>query len=53
MIIKDEYSRKSWLYFLGRKSASDMAFNRFLASVRADGIPTTVQIVRSDNGGEY
>ncbi|CAM9974287.1 unnamed protein product, partial [Sphacelaria rigidula] len=53
MIIKDDYSRKSWLYFLTRKSDSDMAFNRFLASVRANGFPSVVQIVRSDNGGEF
>ena len=28
MIIRDDYSRKSWLYFLRRRSDSDSAFNR-------------------------
>ena len=51
MIIKDDCSRKSWLYFLKGKADSDQAFNRFLADVRADGFPSIVQIVRSDNGG--
>ena len=53
MIVRDDYSRESWLYFLRRKSDSDSAFNRFLANVRADGFPSAVHIVRSDNGGEF
>ena len=35
------------------KSDAAMAFKRFLADVRADGFPSEVQIVRSDNGGEF
>ena len=42
MIIKDDYSRKSWLYFLKRKADSDQVFNRFLSDVRADGFPSVV-----------
>ena len=30
-----------------------MLFRSFLASVRADGLPSLVEIVRSDNGGEF
>ena len=30
-----------------------MLFRSFLANVRADGLPSLVEIVRSDNGGEF
>ena len=39
--------------FLRSKSDAGSAFRSFLASVRADGIPSLVEIVRSDNGGEF
>ena len=35
------------------KSDPGSAFRSFLASVRADEIPSLVEIVRSDNGGEF
>ena len=53
MIVKDDYSRYSWLYFLERKSDAAEYFRKFLADVRADGVPSTVESVRSDNGGEF
>ena len=53
MIVKDDYTRRTWIYFLRHKSDAAMAFKRFLADVRADGFPSEVQIVRSDNGGEF
>ena len=40
-------------YFLRSKSDAGSACRIFLASVRADGIPSLVEIVRSDNGGEF
>ena len=39
--------------FLKHKSDAASAFRSFLASVRADGKPSLVEIVRSDNGGEF
>ena len=35
------------------KSDAGCAFRFFFANVRADGIPSLVEIVRSDNGGEF
>ncbi|CAN0320232.1 unnamed protein product [Scytosiphon promiscuus] len=53
MIVKDDYTRRGWLYFLKHKLDAASAFRSFLASVRADGLPSLVEIVRSDNGGEF
>ena len=53
MIIKDDYSRRMWIYFLQRKSDAGNAFRNFLADVRADDFPSEVQVVRSDNGGKF
>ena len=53
MILKDYLTRRAWMYFLINKSDAGSAFRSFLASVRADGIPSLVEIVRSDNGGEF
>ena len=52
MIVKDDFTRYSWVYFLERKSDAAEAFRKFLADVRADGVPSEAEIVRSDNGGE-
>ena len=53
MIIKDDYTRRMWIYFLKHKSDAGTAFRSFLAEGRADGFPSEVKIVRSDNGGEF
>ena len=53
MIVKDVFTRRAWMYFLINKSNAGSAFQSFLASVRADGIPSFVEIVRSDSGGEF
>ena len=53
MIVKDDFTRRAWMYFLRNKSDSGSAFRSFLASVRDDGISPLVDIVRSDNGGEF
>ena len=53
MIVKDDFTRRAWMYFLRSKSDAGSAFQSLLASVRADGIPSLVEIVRSDNGGEF
>ena len=53
MLVKDDFSRYAWVYFLKHKSDAADAFRKFLANVRADGVPSKVDIVRSDNGGEF
>jgi len=50
MIIKDNYSRYSWAFFLGKKFESANAFKIFLADMRDHGIPSTVESVRSEGG---
>ena len=52
-MMKDDFTRRAWVYFLINKSDAGSAFGSFLASVRADGIQSLVEIVRSDNGGEF
>ena len=39
--------------FLKLKSDSGNAFRKFLADVRADGVPSKVGTVRCDNGREF
>ena len=56
MIIKDDFSRYTWLYGLKTKSsaATAFAFRKFLADVQADGTENNqVEIVWSDNGTEF
>ena len=53
MMVKDDFTRYSWVYFLERKSDAAEAFRKFLEDVRADGMPSEVEIIRSDNGGEF
>ena len=50
MLIRDDFSRYSWVYFLQHKSDTADAFETFLADTRTDG---SVEIVHSDNGGEF
>ena len=51
MIVKDDYTRRDWIYFLlSNTSNAATAFKQFLVGVRANGFPSTVQIVRSGNG---
>ena len=53
MIVKDGCTRRMWMYFLKHKSDAASAFCSFLASVRADGKPSLVEIVTSDNDCEF
>jgi len=47
MVVKDDFTRRAWMYFLKNKSDAGSAFRSFLASVRADGVPSLIEIVRS------
>ena len=55
MIVRDDFSRFTWLYGLKSKSSSAtaFAFRKFLADVRVDVTQPRVEIVRSDNGKEF
>ena len=53
MLVKDDFSRYAWVYFLKHISEAAGAFRKVLADVRADGVPSKVEIVRSDNGGQF
>ena len=53
MIVKDAFTRYSWVYFLECKSNAADAFSKVLADGRADVVPSEAERVRSDNGGEF
>ena len=53
MIIRDDFSRYAWVYFISHKSNAAEAFKQFLADLRVEGIPSEVVVVRSNNGGEF
>ncbi|KAL5724118.1 hypothetical protein ACHQM5_007419 [Ranunculus cassubicifolius] len=48
----DDFSRKTWVYFLQEKSEAFIAFKRFKVLVEND-IGATIKILRTDRGGEY
>ena len=53
MLVNDACSCYAWLYFLQHKSDPADALRKFLANVRADGAPTKVDSVWSDNEGKF
>ena len=53
LIVRDDCTRFTRVYFLRHKSDAVSAFESFLAEVRADSTPSTVMAVRSDNGREF
>ena len=53
MIIRDDYSRYAWMYFISHKSDKADAFARFLSDLRLEGVPSEAVVVRSDDGGEF
>ena len=52
LIVRDDCTRFTRVYFLRQKSDAVSAFESFLAEVRTDGTPPAVMAVRSDNGRE-
>ena len=52
LIVRDDCTRFTRVFFLGKKSDATIAFESFVAGVRADGTPSAVMAVRSDNGEE-
>ena len=53
MLIKDDFSRYGWTFFLKNKSDAADAFQFFLADIRSHGVPSVLECVRSANGGEF
>ena len=53
MIVRDDFSRHAWMYFVSHKHGATSAFEKFLADLRVEGTPYEVVIVRSDDGGEF
>ena len=53
LILRDDCTRFTRLYFLRHKSDAASAFESFLAEVRAKGTPSVVMAVRSDNRREF
>ena len=53
MIIRDDFSRYAWLYFISHESDVAEAFKHFLVDLRVEGIPSEVVVVRPDNGGKF
>ena len=52
LIVRDDHTLFTRMYFLAKKLDAASTFESFLAEVRADGTPSAVMCVRSDNGGE-
>ena len=53
MIVRDDFSRHAWMYFVSHKHDAASDFEKFLADLRVEGTPSEVVIVRSDDGGEF
>ena len=52
LLICDDFSRFTLTYFMRLKSDSVTLFEQFLADERVARIPSAVEVVRSDKGGE-
>ena len=52
LIVRDEFSRYTWVYFMRHKSYAAETFKQFISDTRADGVPLQLVTIRSDGGGE-
>ena len=53
MMIVDDFFRVGWTYFLKENSDVPAVFACFLADICAQGTPSIVECLRSDNGTEF
>ncbi|CAB1110128.1 unnamed protein product [Ectocarpus sp. CCAP 1310/34] len=53
LIIRDDFSRWTRVFFLKHKSDAAVGFEKFLADYRTKGVPCEVCIARTDGGGEF
>ncbi|CAN0107392.1 unnamed protein product, partial [Sphacelaria rigidula] len=52
-LIRDDFTRNIGMYFDKHKSDTTRAFKQYLADVGAQCIPSVVETVRSDGGGDF
>ena len=52
MIVRNDFLRHAWMYFVSHKHDAASAFEKFLAYLRVEGTLSEVVIVRYDDGGE-
>jgi len=52
IIFIDDFSRKTWIFFLKTKNEAFKCFKEFKALVEYQ-TGKTIKVLRSDNGGEY
>ena len=53
LIVRDDFSRYTWVCFMRHKSDDAETFKQFLSDTRAGGVPSQVVTVRSDGGREF
>ena len=53
LIVRDDFSRYMWVYFMRQESNAAETFKHILSDTRADGVPSQVVTVRSDGGDEF
>lgn len=52
LLFVDDYTRMTWIYFLQQKSQVFEKFTHFYAMIQTQ-FKTNIQVLRSDNGGEF
>ena len=52
LIVRDHFSRYTWVYFMCHKSDAAETFKQFLSETRADGFPSQMVTVRSNGVGD-
>ena len=53
LLVRNDFSRCTRVYYTHHKSDTGELVERFLADTRADGVPSKVVIVQSDGGCEF
>ena len=53
LIVRDVFSRYTWVYVLCHKSCTPEIYKQFLPDARVDRVPSQVVTVRADGGGEF
>lgn len=53
LIVRDYFSRYTWVYVIRHELDAAELFEKFLADTRADNVRSKVFIVRSDGGGAF
>ena len=44
MIVRDDFLRYAWVYFISHKSDATEAFEKILADLRVEGVPSEVVV---------